>query len=289
LFLFFDGEGSRAGTRGVLACDTAAAEEGDGPGPCRGLVALLRSRPPRPGHPPHLAHASCWYEPVADIDLLVITTNVCGHTSKWPAGTAGPPPPPPARLGAGTVRRCRSGHGRRRVGRLRDAAGGSAGTRRPGGWPEPPYPLSWVTSPHWVDRPSGPPHLSVVGHSYGAVVVALAARRLVAAELVLVGSPGARRRTSPRWAPRPGSSPCEFAEQSRKRGATQRTGIPTSCERRLGDIGHGADPVRTRFLRSGAAPRDDVLAHDGYFGGGTSSSSLPPSSAWFNGRTTRGG
>lgn len=100
----------------------------------------------------------------------------------------------------------------------------------------------------------------MVGHSYGAVVVTLAASRLKADELVLFGSPGARARnvTSLRTQAR------VFAARS-----------PGDWIRLLphvwvGDFGHGTDPTDVAF---GAVrlPADDVIGHDGYFRAGTSS------------------
>ncbi|WP_138758552.1 alpha/beta hydrolase [Modestobacter altitudinis] len=110
------------------------------------------------------------------------------------------------------------------------------------------------------DRPGGVPHLTVLGHSYGAVVVALAAPQLAADDLVLLASPGARApdvtalHTSARvWA---GSGPGDWIGR-----------VP---HLQLGDLGHGADPAAASF---GARPLDvaDVTAHDGYFRAGSAS------------------
>jgi pimeloyl-ACP methyl ester carboxylesterase len=110
------------------------------------------------------------------------------------------------------------------------------------------------------DRPVGPPHLTVVGHSYGAVVVTLAASRLMADELVLVGSPGARAQDVTAL----GTDARVFAGQSPD------DWIRVLPHVRVGDLGHGTDPTDVAF---GAArlPADDVVGHDGYFRSGTSS------------------
>ena len=103
-------------------------------------------------------------------------------------------------------------------------------------------------------RPGGPPHLTVVGHSYGAVVVALAAPQLAADDLVLVGSPGAHARdvgalhTGARvWA-----------------GRTEGDWIARVPHLSLGDLGHGADPVSAGF-GARRLPTGDAHGHTGYF------------------------
>jgi pimeloyl-ACP methyl ester carboxylesterase len=110
------------------------------------------------------------------------------------------------------------------------------------------------------DRPVGPPHLTVVGHSYGAVVVTLAASRLEADELVLVGQPGGTRAERHRAAqPSPGL-----------RCAVPRRLDPLLPNVRLGDL--GTAPTRsTRTFGAARLPADDVVGHDGYFMAGTSS------------------
>jgi hypothetical protein len=109
-------------------------------------------------------------------------------------------------------------------------------------------------------RPDGPPHLTVIGHSYGAVVVSLAASKLDADALVLVASPGARAshvtdlRTSARvWA---GRAPRDWLRW-----------IPSMS---IGDLGHGVDPSDPSF---GALPLElsDSPSHDGYFRAGSAS------------------
>jgi hypothetical protein len=113
----------------------------------------------------------------------------------------------------------------------------------------------------WLhDRPGTPPHLTVIGHSYGAVVVTLAAHELEADDLVLLASPGARAddvadlHTGARvFAARGPDDWIRFVPHVR-----------------LGDLGHGADPTDPSF---GAVrlPADDVVGHDGYFRAGTAS------------------
>jgi len=96
--------------------------------------------------------------------------------------------------------------------------------------------------------------LSVIGHSYGAVVVALAAHDLPADDLVLLGSPGARTdsvagmRTSARvWAAR---ATGDWIDR-----------VPAL---RIGDLGHGADPTCPAFgARSISVGGTE--GHDGYF------------------------
>ncbi|TYP90811.1 alpha/beta hydrolase [Blastococcus xanthinilyticus] len=103
-------------------------------------------------------------------------------------------------------------------------------------------------------RPGTPPHLTVIGHSYGAVVVSLAAPELAAEDLVLLASPGARAsdvtdlRTSARvFAARGPGDWIRF--------------VPHLA---VGDLGHGADPASPGF-GARLLPGDDVRGHDGYF------------------------
>jgi len=100
--------------------------------------------------------------------------------------------------------------------------------------------------------------LTVIGHSYGAVVVALAARDLPADDLVLLGSPGARAgsvaelRTSARvWA-----------------GRTARDWISRVPALRIGDLGHGTDPTSPAF-GARSLPMGGTQGHDGYFAPGS--------------------
>jgi hypothetical protein len=109
-------------------------------------------------------------------------------------------------------------------------------------------------------RPAGPPHLTVIGHSYGAVVVALAAPRLAADDVVLLGSPGARARDV-------------AALHTRARVEVARTSgdwIARVPHLLLGDLGHGTDPVSPGF---GAVrlPTGGTSGHEGYFRPGSQS------------------
>src|SRR6185312_4979030 len=109
-------------------------------------------------------------------------------------------------------------------------------------------------------RPGARPHLTVIGHSYGAVVVALAAARLDADDLVLLGSPGARARDV-------------AALHTRARVEVARTAgdwIARVPHLRLGDLGHGTDPVSPAF---GAVrlPAGGTRGHEGYFRPGSQS------------------
>jgi hypothetical protein len=110
------------------------------------------------------------------------------------------------------------------------------------------------------DRAIRPPHLTVIGHSYGAVVVTLAAHELEADDLVLLASPGARADDVPDLH----TSARVFAA----RGPDDWIRFVPHLE--IGDLGHGADPVDPSF---GAVrlPADDVVGHDGYFRAGTAS------------------
>lgn len=107
-------------------------------------------------------------------------------------------------------------------------------------------------------RPGAPPRLTVIGHSYGAVVVTLAAPELDADELVLLASPGARAanvsdlRTSARV----------FAA----RGAEDWIRFVPHLS--IGDLGHGADPASPSF-GARVLPAGGVGGHDDYFRPGT--------------------
>jgi Alpha/beta hydrolase len=97
-------------------------------------------------------------------------------------------------------------------------------------------------------------HLTLIGHSYGAVVVALAAPYAAVDDLVLLGSPGARAddvtglRTPARvWAARAAGDWTAW--------------IPPV---RIGDLGHGADPASPGF-GARALPVGGTSGHDGYF------------------------
>ncbi|MEU2351164.1 alpha/beta hydrolase [Modestobacter sp. NPDC049651] len=104
------------------------------------------------------------------------------------------------------------------------------------------------------DRPGAPPHLTVVGHSYGAVVAALAADRLPADDLVLLGSPGARAADV-------------AALHTRARVSVARTRgdwIARVPHLALGDLGHGTDPVSPGFGARRLAT-GEATGHTGYF------------------------
>ncbi|MGY1804092.1 alpha/beta hydrolase [Blastococcus sp. SYSU D00922] len=97
-------------------------------------------------------------------------------------------------------------------------------------------------------------HLTVIGHSYGAVVVALAAGELPADDLVLLGSPGARA-----------SSVAELGTSARVWAArTAGDWIGRVPSVRIGDLGHGTDPTSPSF-GARALPVGGTAGHDGYF------------------------
>lgn len=109
-------------------------------------------------------------------------------------------------------------------------------------------------------RAGRPPHLTVIGHSYGAVVVALAARQLDADDVVLLGSPGAR-------------ADDVAALHTRARVEAARTAgdwIARVPHLHLDDLGHGTDPVSPSF---GAIrlPVGGTEGHEGYFRPGSQS------------------
>jgi len=109
-------------------------------------------------------------------------------------------------------------------------------------------------------RAAGPPHLTVIGHSYGSVVVALAASRLAADDVVLLGSPGAR-------------ADDVAALHTRARVEVARTAgdwIARVPHLQVGDLGHGTDPVSPGF---GAVrlPAGGTSGHEGYFRPGSQS------------------
>jgi hypothetical protein len=96
--------------------------------------------------------------------------------------------------------------------------------------------------------------LTVIGHSYGAVVVALAARDLPADDLVLLGSPGARAGTVAGL----GTSARVWA------GRTRGDWISRVPALRVGDLGHGTDPTEPAF-GARPLPMAGTRGHDGYF------------------------
>lgn len=117
--------------------------------------------------------------------------------------------------------------------------------------------------------------LTVVGHSYGAVVAALAAPDLAVDDLVLLGSPGARA-----------GSVADLGTRARVwAGRAERDWIGRVPAARIGDLGHGADPADPGF---GARPLpvDGVPGHDGYLLPG--SASLAAVAAVATGRAAEG-
>ncbi len=106
----------------------------------------------------------------------------------------------------------------------------------------------------------GSAHVTVVGHSYGAVVAALAARDLAADDVVLLACPGARA-----------GSVADLGTGARVWAARADTDwIGRVPAVRVGDLGHGADPADPGF---GARPLpvDGVPGHDGYLLPGSAS------------------
>jgi hypothetical protein len=100
---------------------------------------------------------------------------------------------------------------------------------------------------------AGGARVTVVAHSYGTVVAALAAPDLAADDLVFLGSPGVRAR-----------SVAELGGPARVWAArADRDWIRFVPNVRLGDLGHGGDPAAPSF---GARPLPvaGVRAHDGY-------------------------
>ncbi|MGY2128514.1 alpha/beta hydrolase [Blastococcus sp. SYSU DS0617] len=103
-------------------------------------------------------------------------------------------------------------------------------------------------------RPGAAPHLTVIGHSYGAVVVTLAASELAADDLVLLGSPGARA-----------DDVADLDTSARvfaARGANDWIRFVPHVS--IGDVGHGADPAAPSF-GARSLPASGVRAHDDYF------------------------
>jgi hypothetical protein len=99
----------------------------------------------------------------------------------------------------------------------------------------------------------GARRVTVVGHSYGSVVVGLAAPSLDADDLVFLASPGVRTgsveglHTRARvWAARAAQDWIRFVPHVR-----------------LGDLGHGGDPAAPG-CGALALPTDGVVAHEGY-------------------------
>ncbi|MEU4178792.1 alpha/beta hydrolase [Streptomyces sp. NPDC026589] len=106
----------------------------------------------------------------------------------------------------------------------------------------------------------GLPAPAVFCHSYGSVVCGLAAHRLPATDLVVLGSPGMRAddvgglRTSARvWAAK---DPTDWIDN-----------VPNV---RFAGLGHGADPADPAF-GARRVPADEARGHAGYFEPGTDS------------------
>jgi hypothetical protein len=103
-------------------------------------------------------------------------------------------------------------------------------------------------------------HVTVVGHSYGAVVTALAAPDLAADDLVLLGSPGAHA-----------GSVAELGTAARVwAGRAESDWIGRVPALRIGDLGHGRDPAGPGF-GARPVPVAGVVGHDGYLSPGTAS------------------
>lgn len=96
--------------------------------------------------------------------------------------------------------------------------------------------------------------VTVVGHSYGAVVTALAAPELDADDLVLLGAPGARASTRAEL----GTSARVWAARTDGDWTAR---LPFL---RLGDVGHGTDPTSPAF-GARSLPTGGTSGHDGYF------------------------
>ncbi|WP_097865925.1 alpha/beta hydrolase [Streptomyces sp. rh34] len=106
----------------------------------------------------------------------------------------------------------------------------------------------------------GLPEPAMFCHSYGSVVCGLAAHRLPATDLVVLGSPGMRAddvdalRTSARvWAAK---DPTDWIDD-----------VPNV---RFAGLGHGADPADPAF-GARRVPADEARGHAGYFEPGTDS------------------
>jgi len=102
-------------------------------------------------------------------------------------------------------------------------------------------------------RAGGARHVTVVGHSYGAVVAGLAAPALDADDLVFLASPGVRA-----------DSVADLHTRARVWAArADQDWIRFVPHVRLGDLGHGGDPAAPGF---GARPLpvEGVVAHEGY-------------------------
>jgi len=104
------------------------------------------------------------------------------------------------------------------------------------------------------DRPGTPPSVTVVGHSYGAVVAALAAPELPVDDVVLAASPGARAADVTEL----GSSARIWAARADDDWIGRVPGL------QLGDLGHGTDPTDPAFGAQ-LLPAGDTHGHADYF------------------------
>ncbi|NEK57356.1 hypothetical protein GCU56_05645 [Geodermatophilus sabuli] len=106
----------------------------------------------------------------------------------------------------------------------------------------------------FVDELDALGRVTVVGHSYGAVVAALAGPDLAADDLVLLASPGARA-----------GSAAELGTRARV-WAARAPGdwIGRVPHLRLGDLGHGTDPTDPAF-GARLLPTGGGAGHAGYF------------------------
>ncbi|WP_222193036.1 alpha/beta hydrolase [Modestobacter italicus] len=103
-------------------------------------------------------------------------------------------------------------------------------------------------------RPGPPPTTTVVGHSYGAVVVALAAPELQVDDVVLVASPGARAESVAAL-----DSPARvWAARAADDWIRRVPGVA------VGDLGHGPDPTDPAF-GARLLPAGDTRDHADYF------------------------
>ncbi|MEU3777808.1 alpha/beta hydrolase [Streptomyces sp. NPDC032472] len=106
----------------------------------------------------------------------------------------------------------------------------------------------------------GAPDPVLFGHSYGSVVVALAARNTDATDVVVFGSPGLRAGTAAGLHTR--------ARVWAARGPSDWIADVPNVE--FAGLGHGADPVSAGF-GARRVPADDVRGHTGYLVPGTRS------------------
>ncbi|GAA2930133.1 MULTISPECIES: alpha/beta hydrolase [Streptomycetaceae] len=106
----------------------------------------------------------------------------------------------------------------------------------------------------------GLPAPVVFCHSYGSVVCGLAAHRLTATDLVVLGSPGMRA-----------DDVADLRTGARVWAAKDDTDwIDDVPHVRVAGLGHGADPAGARF-GARRVPAEDAKGHTGYFAPGTDS------------------